>query len=204
MITATISDFRKNIKKYFSSVTKNFETLIIHSGKNFGVVVISLEEYNSLLTTQLTLYNNVGCHLTENTEKGGKLKELIELGFKKVGKWELDNEDLICNLNNNLPSKNILYSFVYKDEIKYIGKSVKSISERLYGYRKPNKSQTTNYRINKLIIEKLKNGIQVEIYLFVDNIGLNYRGHKINLSAGLEDNLIAEFLPEWNSTEKNY
>ena len=52
MITATISDFRKDIKLYFSRVTENFETLIINRGKNSGVVVISLEEYNSLITTQ--------------------------------------------------------------------------------------------------------------------------------------------------------
>ncbi len=52
MITATISDFRKDIKQYFSKVTENFETLIINRGKNSGVVVISLAEYNSLLTTQ--------------------------------------------------------------------------------------------------------------------------------------------------------
>jgi len=52
MITATISDFRKDIKEYFNRVTENFETLIIHRGKNSGVVIISLEEYNSLLTTQ--------------------------------------------------------------------------------------------------------------------------------------------------------
>ncbi len=52
MITTTISDFRKNIKDYFNRVTVNFETLIINRGKNSGVVVISLEEYNSLITTQ--------------------------------------------------------------------------------------------------------------------------------------------------------
>lgn len=40
MITATISDCRKNIKQYFSRVTENFETLIINRGKNSGVVVI--------------------------------------------------------------------------------------------------------------------------------------------------------------------
>ncbi len=52
MITATISDFRKDIKRYFTRVTDDFETLIINRGKNSGVVIISLEEYNSLLTTQ--------------------------------------------------------------------------------------------------------------------------------------------------------
>lgn len=52
MTTTTISEFRKNIKHYLSCVTDNFETLIINRGKNTGVVVISLEEYNALLTTQ--------------------------------------------------------------------------------------------------------------------------------------------------------
>ena len=52
MLTTTISDFRKNIKKYLDNVTRNFETLIINRGKNSGVVIMSLEEYNSLAATQ--------------------------------------------------------------------------------------------------------------------------------------------------------
>lgn len=52
MLTASISDFRKNIKKYLDSVTENFETLIINRGKDSAVVVISLDEYNSLNATQ--------------------------------------------------------------------------------------------------------------------------------------------------------
>ncbi len=52
MLTTTISDFRKNIKKYLDTVTENFETLIINRGKDTGVVIISLEEYNSLSATQ--------------------------------------------------------------------------------------------------------------------------------------------------------
>ena len=52
MLTATISDFRRDIKNYLDNVTKNFETLIINRGKGNGVVVISLDEYNSLISTQ--------------------------------------------------------------------------------------------------------------------------------------------------------
>lgn len=52
MLTTTISDFRKDIKRYLDNVTTNFETLIINRGKDSGVVVMSLEEYNSLCTTQ--------------------------------------------------------------------------------------------------------------------------------------------------------
>jgi antitoxin YefM len=51
MLTTTISDFRKDIKNYFDRVTGNFETLIINRGKDNGVVIMSLNEYNSLLAT---------------------------------------------------------------------------------------------------------------------------------------------------------
>ena len=51
MLVATISDFRKDIKNYLDNVTKNFETLIINRGRGTGVVVISLDEYNSLVST---------------------------------------------------------------------------------------------------------------------------------------------------------
>jgi len=52
MLTTTLSDFRKDIRHYLDSVTNNFETLIINRGKDSGVVIISLEEYNSLNATQ--------------------------------------------------------------------------------------------------------------------------------------------------------
>ena len=52
MITATISEFRKDIKKYFSRVTDEFETLFIDLGKDSSVVVLSQDEYSSLMTTQ--------------------------------------------------------------------------------------------------------------------------------------------------------
>tara|TARA_R110002072_G_scaffold235548_3_gene393176 strand:+ start:1248 stop:1538 length:291 start_codon:yes stop_codon:yes gene_type:complete len=55
MLTTSISEFRKDIKNYLNKVTKDFETLIINRGKEDGVVVISLEEYNSLQATQQEL-----------------------------------------------------------------------------------------------------------------------------------------------------
>jgi antitoxin YefM len=51
MLTTTISDFRKEIKQYLDRVTDDFETLIINRGKDSGVVIMSLEEYNSLTAT---------------------------------------------------------------------------------------------------------------------------------------------------------
>jgi len=59
MLTTSISDFRKNIKKYLDNVTEDFETLIINRGKDSGVVVISLDEYNSLNATQHELSSRI-------------------------------------------------------------------------------------------------------------------------------------------------
>ena len=59
MQTTTISYFRKDIKKYIDAVINDFETLIINRGKDSGVVIISLEEYNSLRATQHELSSKI-------------------------------------------------------------------------------------------------------------------------------------------------
>jgi len=83
MLTTTISDFRKDIKKYLDSVTEDFETLIINRGRDTGVVVMSLDEYNSLSATQHELSSNVNeKRLDSAIEKlrngKGFQKEIIE------------------------------------------------------------------------------------------------------------------------------
>ncbi|GAB6011959.1 type II toxin-antitoxin system Phd/YefM family antitoxin [Viscerimonas tarda] len=52
MKTANYTDFRSNLKDYIDSVIDDSETLIINRGKNTGVVLISLDEYNSLVETE--------------------------------------------------------------------------------------------------------------------------------------------------------
>lgn len=59
MLTTTLSDFRKDIKLYFDRVTQNFETLIINRGKDNGIVIMSLAEYNSLCATQHEMSSKV-------------------------------------------------------------------------------------------------------------------------------------------------
>ena len=83
MLTTTISDFRKDIKRYLDRVTENFETLVINRGKDSGVVIISLEEYNSLSTTQHELSSKINEKrldaAIEKLKSGSSFqKELIE------------------------------------------------------------------------------------------------------------------------------
>ena len=60
MQITTVSEFRKDIKSYLDKVVKNFETLIINRGKDAGIVVMSLDAYNSLMATshELSSRNN--------------------------------------------------------------------------------------------------------------------------------------------------
>lgn len=83
MLTTTLSDFRKDIKSYLDKVTQSFETLIINRGKDSGVVIISLEEYNSLKSTQHELSSRINQQrLDESIEalKTGKklIRKLVE------------------------------------------------------------------------------------------------------------------------------
>ena len=55
MLSANVTEFRKEIKKYLDLVIEDFETLIINRGKGKGAVMISLDEYNSLMETMYLL-----------------------------------------------------------------------------------------------------------------------------------------------------
>jgi len=59
MLIASVSDFRKDIKSYLDKVSKNFETLLINRGNDSGIVVMSLEEYNSLMATNHELSSRI-------------------------------------------------------------------------------------------------------------------------------------------------
>jgi antitoxin YefM len=51
MLTASLTDFRKDLRSYIDQITSGLETLIINRGGGKGVVVMSLEEYNSIMAT---------------------------------------------------------------------------------------------------------------------------------------------------------
>jgi antitoxin YefM len=84
MQITTVSDFRKDIKSYLDSVVKNFETLIINRGKDSGIVVMSLQEYNSLMAT--------------NHELSSRKNELrLDSAIEKLKNGATLNKDLIEN-----------------------------------------------------------------------------------------------------------
>mgnify|MGYP003599356716 FL=1 len=83
MLAANYSEFRTDLKKFLDEVEDNNETLVIKRGAGKGAVLISLNEYNSILETVHLLSSKANAkRLYESIEqmKKGQLveKKLIE------------------------------------------------------------------------------------------------------------------------------
>lgn len=83
MIAANYSEFRNDLKKYLDDVELNNETLIIKRKSGSGAVMISLQEYNSMLETMHLLSSKANAdklYKSINEMKSGysSEKELIE------------------------------------------------------------------------------------------------------------------------------
>ncbi|MFC2117326.1 type II toxin-antitoxin system Phd/YefM family antitoxin [Bacteroidota bacterium] len=83
MIAANFTEFRTELKKYLDNVENNNETLIIKRKSGKGTVMISLDEYNSIMETVHLLSSKVNAdRLYESIQqmRDGKViqSELIE------------------------------------------------------------------------------------------------------------------------------
>jgi len=97
------------------------------------------------------------------------------------------------------PAPNVLYAFVSLDAVLYVGKTVRSLKDRMSGYRNPVATQSTNIKVNKLIKETLAEGATVEIHALPDNGLLYYGGFHVNLAAGLGRQYDHQLKPKWNN-----
>lgn len=52
MRTANYTDLRANLKGYIDAVIDDYDTVIVNRGNGKGVVMISLDEYNSMKETE--------------------------------------------------------------------------------------------------------------------------------------------------------
>ena len=126
------------------------------------------------------------------------LDRIKHLGFTKCGSWCLnDNGELDLNLNIVPAGRNVLYAFVVGGDVLYVGKTVQGLAKRLYGYKRPGATQTTNLRANALIQEQMA-GSCVDVYVWACDGLMMYAGFRVDLAAGLEDAIVRDIQPAWN------
>jgi antitoxin YefM len=82
MIAANYTEFRVDLKKFLDKVEEDNETLIIKRGSGKGTVVISLDEYNSIMET---------VHLLSSKANSDRLYEAIQ----QIKEGKVIQKDLI-------------------------------------------------------------------------------------------------------------
>lgn len=130
------------------------------------------------------------------------MNRLLAIGFEHAGNWALQDGMLALNLLRFGEQNNVLYSFLEDGEVRYVGKTVRPLRTRMYGYLRPSATQLTNVRVNRLIIESLQQGRDVEILVLPDSGLMHYGQFHLNLAAGLEDSIISTISPPWNGGER--
>ena len=127
------------------------------------------------------------------------MNRLLDIGFAYAGRWALTKDKgLEVSLMRHATQRNILYAFVSDGIVKYVGKTTRTLAERMAGYQRPGRTQTTNINNNQRIRQCLEAGASVDILALPDSGLLHYGAFHINLAAGLEDDLIRTLAPEWN------
>jgi len=69
MKTATYTDLRNNLKSYLDGVVNDSDPLIVHRPRKESVVIIPLEEYNSIKETEYLMKSPVMMERLRNAEK---------------------------------------------------------------------------------------------------------------------------------------
>ncbi len=83
MEAVSYSDLRKNLKSYLDHVYQDHDPLIVTRKNNENVVMISMDEYNSLIETNYLMANEANAkHLMKSIKQASqnklKAKKLIE------------------------------------------------------------------------------------------------------------------------------
>ncbi|MGL4851881.1 MAG: type II toxin-antitoxin system Phd/YefM family antitoxin [Phocaeicola sp.] len=84
MRTANYTDLRTNLKGYIDSVIDDFETVIVNRGNGTGVVMISLDEYNSLKETEYIMSSPQTMNDIRQSEEDIKNGKGIEVNLDEL------------------------------------------------------------------------------------------------------------------------
>lgn len=81
VIAANYTEFRTGLKKYLDDIEENNETLIIKRNSGKGTVLISLDEYNSMMETMHLLRSKANANRIYESIKQMNDNEIVSMGL---------------------------------------------------------------------------------------------------------------------------
>jgi hypothetical protein len=126
------------------------------------------------------------------------VQRLTQVGFIKVGRWNLKSGTPCYSLDELAAATDVLYAFVSAEQVLYLGKTTKELRRRMPGYQRPGPTQRTNIACHAKLMKVLTVQETVDI-LRVSGSGAKAACWSSNQPGrGPEDGLILEFRPPWN------
>lgn len=119
---------------------------------------------------------------------------LMASNFQKCAIWQTAGESLTCV--GDVPDRSGVYVFVLEGRAVYVGLASSNLAKRLYFYQRPGAGQSTNIRLNALILRALSEA-PVDVYCACPP-NLEWSGLVIRGPEGLEAGMIATFDLPWN------
>lgn len=122
------------------------------------------------------------------------MERLLELGFKKIGKWKIIDNKLIFEIDSFTKDSNIIVAFVQGEAVKFISLAEHSLEHLLI-------QLTNNENENKYsskLISYLKEELQennIEIYAMKNK---KFFGFVTKFSKEDINKIIQDFSPSWN------
>lgn len=124
------------------------------------------------------------------------VQTLIDGQFSRIGCWKLD-EGASLALAGSAPDVPGVYAFARDNVAQYVGLAAASLAKRLYFYRKPGPTQSTNIRMNAALREVLAGGGSIDIFVATPPT-LEWNGWRVSGPEGLEAGIIKDYDLPWN------
>lgn len=131
--------------------------------------------------------------------------KLLALGMEDAARWQIDGLKLkavghkAARWRHLSAVPNALYAFCSDDDVLYIGKTTKTLSKRFVSFCSAGTRGATDSRCHREIRKLLGRGLDVHIIVLPPDPSHTWSGIRLNLAAGLEDDLVRTFQPKWNS-----
>ncbi|MDP0488766.1 MAG: hypothetical protein Q7K48_02400 [Fusobacterium sp. JB021] len=121
------------------------------------------------------------------------MERLLKFGFKKIGKWNLVDNELTFEIDSFAKDSNIVFSFVEGGEVKFISLAEDSLESLLIKLTHDNDEYFI--KLVKSLKEELINNNNIEIYAMKNK---KFFGFVTKFSKEDINKMIQDFSPSWN------